>query len=73
MVLPHWTVLKVIPYTGKDAVFDAFFTSRNAVDNNFMKNLDVIVDSGTNSDHHLVTAVVMKLTLLNYALTNKLQ
>ena len=34
------------------------FISKNAVDKNFLKSLDVIVDTGTNSDHCLVTAVV---------------
>ena len=42
----------------KDVVLDAFFISKNAMDNNFIKNLDVIVDTVTNSDHYLVTTVV---------------
>ena len=42
----------------KGEVQDAFFISKNAGDNNFMKNLDVIVDTGTNSDHYLVADVV---------------
>ena len=42
----------------KGGVLDAFFISKNAMDKNFMKNLDVVVDTGTNSDHYLVTAVV---------------
>ena len=42
----------------KGGVLDAFFTSKNAMDKNFMKNLEVAVDTGTNSDHYLVTAVV---------------
>ena len=42
----------------KGGVLDAFFVSKNAMDKNFMKNLDVVVDTGTNSDHYLVTAVV---------------
>ena len=41
----------------KDGVLDAFFITKNAMDKNFMKNLDVVVDTGTNSDHYLVTAV----------------
>ena len=51
MVLPHWTVLIVIPHC-KGGVLDAFFISKNAMDKNFMKNLDVVVDTGTNSDHY---------------------
>ena len=42
----------------KGGVLDAFFISKNAMDKNFMKNLNVVVDTGTNSDHYLVTAVV---------------
>ena len=42
----------------KGGVLDAFLISKNAMDKNFMKNLDVVVDTGTNSDHYLVTAVV---------------
>ena len=42
----------------KGGVLDAFFISKNAMDKNFMKNLDVVVDTGTNSNHYLVTAVV---------------
>ena len=37
---------------------DAFFISKNAMDKNFMKNIDVVVNFGTNSDHYLVTTVV---------------
>ena len=42
----------------KGGVLDSFFISNNAMNKNFMKNLDVVVDTGTNSDHYLVTAVV---------------
>ena len=42
----------------KGGVLDAFFISKNAMDKNFIKNLDVIVNIGTNSDHYFVTAVV---------------
>ena len=42
----------------KGRVLNAFFICKNAVDKNFMKNLDAIVDTGTNSDYYLVTAVV---------------
>ena len=42
----------------KDADLDAFFISKNPVDKNFIKNLDVIVDTGTNFDHYLDTMVV---------------
>ena len=45
-------------------VLNAFFDSRNAVDNNLEKNLDVIVDTRTNSDRYLVTAVVDTAGLL---------
>ena len=41
----------------KGGVLDVFFIFKNAVSNNFIKNLDVIVDTGTNSDHYLVAAV----------------
>ena len=49
----------------KGGVLDVFFISKNAVDNNFIKNLDVIVVTGTNSDHYLVTAVVDTAGLLS--------
>ena len=42
----------------KDDGLNAFFVSKNAVDNNLKKSLDVIVDTRTNSDHYLVTGVL---------------
>ena len=50
-------VLKSNPSHCK-GVLDAFFISKKAVDKNLMKNLDVIVDTQTNSDHYLVTTVI---------------
>ena len=56
-VLPHWTVLKVIPHTAKVGFLMHFLFLKDTVDDKFMKNLDVIVDTETGSDHYLVTVV----------------
>ena len=44
--------------SSKGGVVYAFFISKNAMDKNFIKNLDVTVNTGSNFDHCLVTAVV---------------
>ena len=49
---------KSYPTHCKGGILGAIFTSKNAVCNNLMKNLDVIVVTGPNFNHFLITAAV---------------